>query len=299
MKSMPCSILVLLSTVLHAADLQDVPREEADSHPQLTVMTWNIRYNNPDDGVNAWPHRKDWVAEIVVQNEIDVAGFQEVLHGQFDDLKSRLPNMDSYGVGRDDGKLAGEFCPIFWRKERFELLAKSTFWLSATPEVPGSKGWDAALPRIASWVQLKDRLTGNNSYVLNTHFDHRGEQARTESAALLLKQMRAQFAGQPVILTGDFNTQPETRPYRILTGADEAKAGPVYRDSYQHSLQKPTGPKSTWNGFEAIVPDRRIDFIFTTPSVKVMNVKILEDQRDGRFPSDHLPVLTTLLPDAK
>jgi len=265
----------------------------------INVMTWNIRYNEPNDGVNAWPKRKDWVTEIIVNNKVDIAGFQEVLVGQLEDLKARLPLMEAYGVGRDDGKDAGEFSPIFFRKERFELIDKSTLWLSPTPDKVASKGWDAALPRIASWVKLKDRQTGLVFYVINTHFDHRGVEARAESAALLLKYRREKCTDHPVILTGDLNTTPSSPPYNVLTGnavltGNNAEVRPVFLDAYKRSEQKPEGPDSTWNGFQAIVPDRRIDFVFTTPSVKVQKFKTLEDQREGRFPSDHLPVVVQL-----
>ncbi len=259
----------------------------------LNTMTWNIRYDNPSDGVNAWPQRKDWVAEIIVKNKVDIGGFQEVLFGQLEDLKERLPEMDVYGIGRDDGKKAGEFAPIFFRKDRFELLDQSTYWLSTTPDKPGSKGWDANIPRIASWIKLKDRQTGIAFYVLNTHFDHRGTQARTESATLLLKQLRERFENHPVILTGDLNTTPNSSPYNILIGAG-TQVRPVLLDAYEHSAEKPLGPDSTWNGFHEIVPHRRIDFIFTTQSVKVLRFQTLTDQRENRFPSDHLPVVTSL-----
>ena len=256
-------------------------------------MTWNIRYNNPNDGINAWPHRRDWVAEIILSHKIDIAGFQEVLAGQLDDLKSRLPEMDVYGVGREDGQKAGEFSPIFYRRSRFELLNKSTFWLSPTPEKIASKGWDAALPRIASWVKLKDQTTGSVFYVINTHFDHRGEKARLESASLLVKSLRGQFADHPVILTGDFNATAESAPYRTLTGP-VAPDQPTFLDAYHRSAQKAEGPTSTWNGFQAIVPNQRIDFVLTTKTVEVLRHQILDERRDGRFPSDHLPVVTDL-----
>ena len=259
----------------------------------LIVMTWNIRYNNSGDGINAWPNRKDWLAKIVVNNQVDIAGFQEVLFEQLEDLKVRLPELDVYGVGRDDGKNAGEFAPIFFRKDRFELLDKSTFWLSMTPDKNASKGWDADQPRIACWVKLKDRRTGTVFYVMNTHFDHRGTQARAESAKLLLKYMREQFVDHPVILTGDFNTLPDSPPYNTLIGKG-SPTRPVYLDAYEHSVQKPKGPDSTWNGFKSIVPNRRIDFVFTTKTVRVERFKTLDDQRDGRFPSDHLPIVTEL-----
>lgn len=259
----------------------------------LKVMTWNIRYDNPADGVNGWPNRKDWLAEIVVQSKADIAGFQEVLVGQFDDLRTRLPEMQSYGVGRDDGKNAGEFCPIFYRRDRFELVEKSTFWLSPTPEVTASKGWDAALPRIASWVKLKDQ-SGVEFYVINTHFDHRGKQAREESARLLVQRLGETFADHPVVLLGDFNTTANSPPYDVLVGQGRRERGPFF-DTYAHSAKKPQGPNSTWNGFKAIVPDHRIDFVFTTKSVKTQQLRILDDQRDKRFPSDHLPVVTELI----
>ena len=266
---------------------------QAESAEVLNVMSWNIRYNNPADGANGWPNRKEWVAEIVLKSQVDIAGFQEVLVGQLEDLKSRLPDMDAYGVGRDDGQNAGEFTPIFYRKDRFELIDKSTFWLSPTPDKVASKGWDAALPRIASWVKLKERQTGHLFCVINTHFDHRGVLARIESAKLLRQQLKDLFPDLPVILMGDLNTTPSSPPYSTLTGND-AHDAPVYVDAFVHSKTAPEGPQSTWNGFDAIVPARRIDFVFITQPGNVLRHRILDDQREGRFPSDHLPVVAQL-----
>ncbi len=297
------AMALLASVTLHAVESRGVVCDEnqldhlqsncADAVQSLNAMTWNIRYNNPGDGINAWPNRKDWVAEIIIKSKADIAGFQEVLAGQLEDLKMRLPQMDVYGVGRDDGRNAGEFVPIFFRKTRFELVEQSTFWLSPTPDKTGSKGWDAALPRIASWVKLKDRNSGIVFYVMNTHFDHLGKQARAESATLLLKYMREQFAKHPVVLMGDLNTTPDSLPYKTLIGKG-MQADSVYRDAYEHSEEKPEGPDSTWNGFQAIVPHQRIDFVFTTKPVRVMRLRTLDDQRENRFPSDHLPVVTEL-----
>jgi endonuclease/exonuclease/phosphatase family metal-dependent hydrolase len=129
--------------------------------------------------------------------------------------------------------------------------------------------------------------------VMNTHFDHRGTQARAESAALLLKHLREEFVDHAVILTGDLNTTPDSPPYNTLIGKG-TQTSPVYLDAYEHSAQKPEGPESTWNGFEAIVPHRRIDFVFTTKSVRVERFQTLDDQRESRFPSDHLPVVAEL-----
>lgn len=267
-------------------------KEAAKSKPAtLSVMSWNIRYDNPRDGANAWKHRRDWVAQIIKREDADVVGLQEVLRRQFDDLKKRLPAMVAYGVGRDDGKTRGEFAPILFRRKRFQLLEKSTFWLSRTPDKPGSRDWDAAITRIASWVKLKDRLTGKTFFVINTHFDHRGRTARAKSASLIVKKLREKFGRYPVLLTGDFNTTPGSKPYQTLVGTGTPKGRRLY-DAHKLSASKPQGPNSTWNGFRAVVPKRRIDFVFVTEDVKVLRHRILTDQRKGRFPSDHLPVVT-------
>lgn len=258
----------------------------------LQVMTWNIRYDNAGDGENRWRNRKDWVAEIVLREKIDFAGFQEVLAGQYQDLQARLPEMSSHGVGRDDGKTAGEMVPIFYRKSRFEQLDQGTFWLSTTPENPGSKGWDAALPRIATWLKLKDRETKQTFFVLNAHFDHRGNEARRQSAALIVKQIREQFAAHPVIFLGDLNSLPDSAVYKTLIGEGDS-GKPALRDAYVHAKEK-TGPDSTWNGFQKIAPGNRIDYLFTTHHIGIEQLQTLTDQRDGKFPSDHLPVVGRL-----
>ncbi len=257
----------------------------------MQVMTWNIRYDNAGDGENRWRNRKDWVAEIVLREKIDVAGFQEVLAGQLQDLQERLPEMGSYGVGRDDGKRAGEMAPIFYRKSRFELLDQGTFWLSPTPEKP-SKGWDAALPRITGWLKLQDRESKETFFVLNAHFDHRGNEARRESAALILSKVREQFAAHPVIFVGDLNSLPDSAAYKTLVGKGNSDS-PALRDAYVAATEK-TGPDSTWNGFQKITPGSRIDYLFTTEKMVLEQLRTLTDQRDGKFPSDHLPVVVKL-----
>lgn len=255
----------------------------------LNVMTWNIRYDNAGDGVNAWPKRKDWVAEIVIREKPDILGCQEVLARQFADLKERLPEMDSYGVGRDDGESRGEMVPIFFRRSRFELLDKGTFWLSTSPEKPGSKAWDTAITRCVSWVKLRDQESKVEFAVLNAHFDHRGTEARRKSAELIVQRITEQFKDLPVIFLGDLNTRPNSAPYEILT--KRSGDGPAFlRDAY-HEVEKPEGPDSTWNGFEKIIPGNRIDYVFGTQSILFQSLRTLTDQRDGKFPSDHLPVV--------
>ena len=156
----PLSALLLAALFFAGCEFAEplFPDDEGDEDATVQVMTFNIRYNNPDDGENAWPYRKDRVAEIMA--EADLIGVQEALNDQLVDLETRLPGFDWFGVGRADGKAEGEFSAIFYRKSRFELLDHDTFWLSETPSVVGSVGWDAALERIATWGKLRDRATG-------------------------------------------------------------------------------------------------------------------------------------------
>lgn len=265
---------------------------QAERETEVTVraMTFNIRFNNPNDGVNAWPNRRDWVAEIIRDNDPDVIGLQEVLPEQLSDLKERLPGYTTYSVGRQDGRDAGEAVPILFKTDRFELVEKATFWLSVEPETVGSVGWDAALPRVCSWVRLKHKASGKELLAFNTHFDHRGPNARVESAKLLVKRIGEIAGDHPALLTGDFNCLPAQPPYGVLT----AQSSGLLQDARQACHVDPVGPDSTWNGFLMIIPGRRIDFIFVTPQLDVTSHRTLTDSRDGRFPSDHLPVLAEL-----
>lgn len=284
-------LVIALACLAAAASAQAEEGSEV-----LRVMSFNIRYNNPNDGPDAWPNRREWVAEIVRESGTDVAGFQEVLQSQAQNLEERLPDYDWYGVGRDDGRKKGEFVPIFYRRDRFEVLDQSAFWLSETPDVAGSKSWDAAITRVTTWLKLKDRDTGREFFVFNTHFDHRGRNARTESARLLRKRMHDIAGDAPAVLLGDFNSLPSSDVYQILTG-EIAEEGIDLADAREKSDTKAKGPDSTWNGFRRIVPGRRIDFVFVGPTWVVRSHTTLDEQRDDRFPSDHLPVVVELAVD--
>ncbi|HMB90063.1 MAG TPA: endonuclease/exonuclease/phosphatase family protein [Rhodothermales bacterium] len=263
--------------------------EAGEAATPLRVMTFNIRYNNPGDGVNAWPNRKDKVASMIRLHGADLIGLQEVLKDMLDELDALLPEYNWLGVGRADGQETGEYSAILYRKSRFEVLDQGTFWLSETPEVPGSKSWDAAIERIATWAQFRDRITGEVFYHFNTHYDHIGEQAREESS-LLLKRRIAEIAKEaPAVLTGDFNVEHSAAAYQALvTGAG------ALQDVHDVSTFPHHGPTSTWNGFDAIEPGRWIDFIFVRGPVVVGQHAVLSDTWDGLFPSDHLPVLTEI-----
>ncbi|WP_218587561.1 endonuclease/exonuclease/phosphatase family protein [Rhodothermus profundi] len=278
-------MLILLLSLTMLINLSSMPDTLS-----LRVVSYNLRYDNPADGPNAWPHRMDRIVAFVRFYEPDVLGVQEALRAMLDSLQTRLPAYRWVGVGRADGRDGGEFSAIFYRTDRLELLESQTFWLSPTPEVPGSKGWDAALERICTWAHFRDRRTGQTFFVFNTHLDHEGTRARLESARLLHRVIAQKAQQAPVLLTGDFNTTENTPPYAALT-ADGLLHDALHRTENGHY-----GPHTTWNGFETLIPDQRIDFIFVSANVRVLRHAILVDlDEQGRFASDHLPVLADVL----
>jgi endonuclease/exonuclease/phosphatase family metal-dependent hydrolase len=289
------SVLLLAACARPATRSAPEPAAAAAAAP-LRVMTFNLRYDTPADGPNAWPLRRDWVAGLVRFHEADVIGVQEALVTMLRDLDARLPGFARVGVGRADGREKGEFSAILYRTDRLALVDSGTFWLSPTPEVPGSKGWDAAIERVATWTRFRDRRTGCPFLHLNTHFDHIGEEARQESARLIRRRLAALANGLPVIVTGDLNSTPESGGYRILTRDTIPGALAPLADAMTASRTGHYGPTSTWTAFKAIEPGRRIDYILVSPRVTVLSHGILPDSWDGRFPSDHLPVLASLAP---
>lgn len=282
----------------------------------MRIMSFNIRYDNPEDGCNAWKYRKDMAASMLRFHQADIAGLQEVLVHQLKDLAERLPEYGWVGVGRDDGEKEGEFAPIFYRKDRFTALDHGVFWLSETPDVPGSRGWDAACVRIATWVKFADKQTGKSFYCFNAHFDHEGRTAMRESAHLLLERVESLVGGLPVVLTGDFNSTEDSETYGVLTGRNSALglSGKTLRDACYESENGHHGPSITFHDFEAaeillrmshksLDPEedrdeetlKLIDFIFIKNNMKVLQHGTLADTWDGRYPSDHMPVAADLL----
>lgn len=257
----------------------------------ILVMSYNIRYDNPDDGINAWPNRSDHVAEMMGEKyQTDLIGVQEALKSQIDDLQERLPDYSWVGVGRDDGKEAGEYSPIFYKTDQFDLIATNTFWLSESPDYPGSISWDAAITRVATWAKFKNRSGGQDFYIINTHFDHMGEVARVESAKVIGEFVSGIEEEYPVIVTGDFNVPETSEAYSVMTDL------PGILDARYASESEHEGPTATFNDWEELRPEEtRIDYIFVRENVGVLTHRILDDRYDGRFPSDHLPVLVDVL----
>lgn len=252
---------------------------------QMNIISFNIRYNTPNDGINAWPNRIEMATGLLRFHEADIFGLQEALHGQIMDVQKELPEYAWFGVGREDGEKGGEFSPIFYKKSEFILLKNGTFWLSETPEKP-SKGWDAALNRIVTWGQFQSKVTGKQFLVFNTHFDHIGKEARKNSADLIGKKIKEMTSNKnlPVIVTGDFNLTPDTEPIQRLKR--------FVKDSREVTEEPPYGPVGTYNGFklETDLSTNRIDYIFVYGAIDVLKYAALAEIKDQRFPSDHLPV---------
>ncbi|MEO7998644.1 MAG: endonuclease/exonuclease/phosphatase family protein, partial [Gemmatimonadaceae bacterium] len=200
-----------------ASSSPSASRSGVSAATPLRVMTFNLRYNNPGDGINAWPNRKAWVAKLIRFHDADVVGVQEALSGMLVDLDTLLPEYSRVGVGRTDGKEKGEFSAILYKKDRVEMLENKTFWLSTNPEAVGVKAWDAALERVATWGRFRDRASGCTYIHLNTHFDHVGEKARQESAKLIRQRLGTIAGKLPVIMTGDLNSGPTSIAYTTLT----------------------------------------------------------------------------------
>ena len=251
----------------------------------INIITYNIRLNVASDGVNAWPNRKENVKALVKFHDADILCVQEALPEQFDALLENS-NFDVVGVGREDGKRKGEFSAVYYDKDRFTKKDGGTFWLSETPDVP-SKGWDAALNRVCSWVRLYDRINKKEFLVFNTHYDHIGVKARIESAKLLKRKIQEIAPTLPVVFTGDLNVTPETEAIAtiksFLTDAKEVSIEPAY------------GPNGTFNAFDFNSDlKNRIDYIFVNKGFKVQKFAVLSDSKDKRYPSDHLPVFARL-----
>lgn len=283
-------------------------KEQALLH-EMRCMSFNIRNAYGDQDENAWSTRAEMVAGMIRFHRPDIAGLQEVLLNQLEDMERLLPEYGFVGVGRDDGDKKGEFVNVMYRKQRFELLASGSFWLSEQPEQPGSMGWDAACSRVTTWAKFRDRLDGTEFLHMNTHFDHIGVVAVRESAHLLRERAAGLAGGIPVVLTGDFNCTNTTEPYRILTDAE----GPVrLRDASAIAAYKHFGPDFTFHGFDrkelakqmfpreyqaetaGLEADSPIDFIFVSDQVSVQAFGILADHRAGKFPSDHLPIVADI-----
>ncbi|MEM8509251.1 MAG: endonuclease/exonuclease/phosphatase family protein [Bacteroidota bacterium] len=255
---------------------------------QLNIMTYNIRYDNPSEAPNNWENRKDRIVTQINTYAPGILGIQEGLQNQVDYLEKELEGYRYFGVGREDGMAGGEYTAIFYDPTKIRLLDKATFWLSQTPQQP-SVGWDAALKRICTYGLFQYVSSKSKFFVFNTHFDHIGEKARLESAKLILSKAKAINSEKfPWILIGDFNLEPNSKAIQLILES--------LSDAHSAAGNNATGPQGTFNGFDDQQPvTRRIDYIFFDASqLRVLKSTIINDRKDGRYPSDHFPVYAEL-----
>ena len=269
----------------------------AEVKPDVRVMSFNVRYGTANDGVNRWELRRDFLVETIRTFSPDLLGTQETLGFQRDYLATKLPEYDYLGIGRDDGRERGEMMALYFRKDRFEKLDGGHFWLSETPDVIGSKSWDSSLPRMVTWVKLRDRRQEALPPIVffNTHFDHMGTTARLESAKLLRRKIAALCDTCSVIVTGDFNTDEASPPYRALFDAVDSVPSPVV-DSYRANRpDRLLGKEGTFSSFKAdAISGARIDWIGVSRDWQIRSTAIDHTARAGRTPSDHFPVTAIL-----
>ena len=267
-------------------------QQAASKDEPIDVMSFNVRYDNPGDSLNNWRFRKDRVANAIRFYDAEIVGTQEVLHGQLLDLQQRLPEYGVVGVGREDGKEKGEYSALWYKKDRFEVMDSGNFWLSETPEVAGSKGWDGACERIAAWARLKDKATGKVILALNTHLDHVGEVARREGVALVLDRAEALGEGARIVVTGDFNAGPESEVIRQVTDT----AQPKHLTDARTVSPIVYGPDWTFHDFGRWPQEKRerIDYVFLGEGWKVTRYGVLAELDNEAYLSDHNPVLVTI-----
>lgn len=252
----------------------------------INIASYNLRQETSRDGKNSWEHRRDFVKDLINYHGLEIIGTQEGFHNQLTDLLE-LKGWEYTGVGRDDGVNEGEHSAIFYKSDRFKLQESGSFWLSETPDVP-SKGWDATCcNRICSWAKFRVRKTRKTFYIFNVHFDHEGVQAREESGYLIINKIKEIAGSKATILCGDFNSKPNTKQIEHIAEH--------LNDSYLISELPPYGPTGTFNGFRLDGQFKdRIDYIFVSNQFIIHKYGVLTDFKEGRFPSDHLPVVVNL-----
>lgn len=249
----------------------------------MRVATFNVRNGRSDQDENRWSLRAPTFIAMLRSLDADLVGLQEPFAFQLEDILAACPEYKAVGVGREDGDRAGEFCPILYRPELLEVEDIGTFWLSETPEVPGSSTWGNRVVRICTWARLRSLSDGVAFVHFNVHLDHESDVSRLQSAELLLSRIPT---GDPVILTGDFNvgeSDPVIRRFVSAGWVDAVRA------------IDPDGPETgTFNGFQSEFGPDRIDYIFVSPDVRVQSVELRRERINGIWPSDHAPVVATL-----
>jgi len=250
----------------------------------MNIATYNIRFDNPNDIGNLWKDRAPHLINLIKFHQMDIIGTQEGMYHQLEEIKKEL-GFSYVGVGRDKGGKEGEFSAVFYNPEKVKVVDQSTFWLSETPENP-SKGWDAALNRVCTWVKFES-VDGKKFYVFNIHYDHIGQKAREESSKLVIRKIKEiNKENLPIVFIGDFNVMPDNPAYKtVLDNSD-------MQDSRLISKTPSIGNQGTFNGYNwDKLPEGIIDHIFVSPNITVLRHGILTDNYGMKYPSDHFPVM--------
>ena len=258
---------------------------DAGAPEPLTVMSFNIRYGTADDGPDRWERRRVQVIRLLKTHAPEVIGLQEALHFQIDEILSGMPDYRMVGVGRSDGGQGGEYSAILYRASRLSVRRASTFWFSDTPEVVKSNTWGAALERICTWALFDDRQ-GTPFYAFNLHLDHVSQPAREKSVALLLERVAARAPVLPVVVTGDFNVGESNPAARAMAQS--------FRDTFR-VIHPDAQEAGTFNGFKpGSTRGEKIDYVFVEPDTEVLSADIIRTSVNGRYPSDHFPVIARI-----
>jgi endonuclease/exonuclease/phosphatase family metal-dependent hydrolase len=266
------------------------PLAWASDPTPTTLLTFNIRFGTANDGPNRWEARRQMVIDVLERHDADVVGLQEALGFQIAEIRGVLPGYGLVGVGRDDGRVTGEWSPILYRLDRFAVAEAGTFWLSGTPERTASATWGNSITRICTWARLVEHGTGRGVYVFNTHFDHVSQPSREESARLIAERIAGRRVDDPVVLMGDFNAG-ETNPAVVFLTADPDGPGLVDTFRVLHPNETEVG---TFNGFRDRRDGEKIDFVLVEPRTRVLGASIDRTRAEGRSPSDHEPVAATV-----
>jgi endonuclease/exonuclease/phosphatase family metal-dependent hydrolase len=296
----------ILAFALVCSSLPAATSQAATDPAGLRVMSFNVRFaraghseaakeNNWNDPKHP---RRDRTVRVIHENAPDLLGVQEAREGQIADLKRALPEYEFYGLGRDDGKIGGEFSGIFFRKSRFAQQAAGSFWLSATPDTPGTTFSFNKLPRIASWVRLKDKESNREFVLLNMHWDHQDEKAREQAAGLVRERLSKIGGDLPLLVMGDFNSSEDTPAFKTLAGTADS-SGRKLADSYRELHADRSPNEASFDDWRGKIKGSRIDFILHTSEFRPVAAAIVRTSYDGRWPSDHYPVTATLKLDRK
>lgn len=248
----------------------------------LRVMTFNLRCGNASDGPNHWDHRRDVVAQAIRDADPDVLAVQECIPMQDQWIRASFPAFDGHGTPRGGPRAGEESCALYWRRSRLTAESTGTFWLSETPDMPGVVGWDATFPRIVTWAVLRDTTTGREVKMANAHLDHQGPRARVEAAQLIRERLR----DPAVVLVGDFNEAPNGATYQRLTCPGDGGFTDAHRAT---GLTEDAA--GTFHGFAGGRAGQRIDWVMLGSGVKALACHTDDRMREGRFASDHHPVI--------